>query len=75
MTINEAKQLLAKAQKIAVLTGADMAMESGVTDFRSNEGLYNPLTADMTFHVKMFRTYPERFYSTIKPFYEQCVNG
>ena len=75
MTINEAKQLLAKAQKIAVLTGAGMSTESGLPDFRANEGLYNPLTADMTFHVKMFRTYPERFYSAIKPFYEQCVNA
>ena len=75
MNITEAQKALQKAQKIAVLSGSDMAMESGLPDFRANEGLYNPLTADMTFHVKMFRTYPERFYNAIKPFYEQCVNA
>lgn len=75
MTIQEAREIIANATKIAVLTGAGMSTESGLPDFRSNEGIYNTLTTAMTFHIGMFRIYPRRFYSIIGPFYGQCVNA
>ena len=73
MTIQEAREIIANATKIAVLTGAGMSTESGLPDFRSNEGIYNTLTTAMTFHIGMFRIYPRRFYSVIGPFYGQCA--
>ncbi len=75
MTIKEAKKAVANARKIAVLTGAGMSTESGLPDFRSNEGIYNTLTTAMTFHIGLFRIYPKRFYSVIGPFYGQCVSA
>ena len=75
MTIHDAKQIIANAKNIAVLTGAGMSTESGLPDFRSNEGIYNTLTTAMTFHIGMFKIYPRRFYSVIGPFYSQCVNA
>ncbi len=75
MTIKEAKTMISNAKKIAVLTGAGMSTESGLPDFRSNEGLYNTLTTSMTFHLGMFKIYPKRFYSVIGPFYGQCVGA
>ena len=75
MNIQEAKELLACANKIAVLTGAGMSTESGLPDFRSQTGIYNTLTTALTFHIAMFRIYPKRFYSVIGPFYGQCVSA
>ncbi len=75
MTITEAKAIIAKAQKIAVLTGAGMSTESGLPDFRSIKGIYNTLTTTLTFNIGMFRIYPQRFYKVIGPFYEQCVSA
>ena len=75
MTIKEARKAIANARKIAVLTGAGISTESGLPDFRSNEGIYNTLTMAMTFHIGMFRIYPRRFYSVIGPFYGQCVSA
>ena len=40
-------------------------MESGLSDFWSNEGIYKTLTTAMTFHIGMFRIYPKRFYSVM----------
>lgn len=75
MNTKEAKQLIADAKNIAVLTGAGMSTESGLPDFRSNEGIYNTLTTAMTFHIGLFNIYPNRFYSVIGPFYGQCVSA
>lgn len=35
ITLNEAQKIVANAQKVVVLTGADISTESGVPDFRS----------------------------------------
>ena len=75
MTIKDARKAIANAKKIAVLTGAGMSTESGLPDFRSNEGIYNTLTTAMTFHIGLFRIYPKHFYSVIGPFYGQCVSA
>lgn len=75
MKKKEAKEVLARASKIAVLTGAGMSTESGLPDFRSRTGIYNTLTTALTFHIAMFRIWPKRFYSVIGPFYGQCVSA
>lgn len=41
MGIHKAAELLKQAQQIAVLTGAGISTESGIPDFRSDEGLWN----------------------------------
>ena len=61
MNIQEARELVARASKIAVLTGAGMSTESGLPDFRSQTGIYNTLTTALTFHIAMFRIWPKRF--------------
>ena len=75
MTINEAKQLLTKAQKIDVLTGAGMSTESGLPDFRSINGIYKTLTTALTFNIRLFRIWPRQFYKVIGPFYKDCISA
>lgn len=75
MKIKEAQELVQAAKKIAVMTGAGISTESGLPDFRSNEGIYNTLTTAMTFDIRLFKVLPSRFYNVIGPFYGQCVSA
>lgn len=65
-------ELLADASKIAALTGAGIATESGIPDFRSSTGIYRT-TSEAVFSIDFFNENPGEFYRIFGPFYAQTV--
>ena len=53
---------LRRAGVVTFLTGAGMSTESGIPDFRSNQGLYNSGINEEIFDINVFDRMPERFY-------------
>ncbi len=58
-SINQAREILRKAQRIAVLTGAGISAESGVPTFRDKDGLWRKFSASELANPEAFRTNPQ----------------
>jgi NAD+-dependent protein deacetylase sirtuin 1 len=77
-TLDDAIQLIERAKRIIVVTGAGISVSTGIPDFRSKEGLYNTLdctkygipSAELLFDIEFFNIDPAPFYqfaSTLLP--------
>src|ERR1700690_4642470 len=61
-------ELLRKAQRAVVLTGAGFSTPSGIPDFRSEgTGLWSRDQPMEVASLATFRAHPERFYEWIRP--------
>lgn len=69
-TVEQAIDLLRRAKKIIVLSGAGISTSCGIPDFRSSTGLYAQLQAEgkyeldepqQMFDIHYFREHPEVF--------------
>ena len=67
-------EILRKARKIAVLSGAGMSTESGIPDFRSSNGLYS-YTSEEVFDLDNFNRNPSSFYEIIAPLYDSIMKS
>ena len=72
--IAQFSEILRKAKKIAVLSGAGMSTESGIPDFRSSNGLYS-YTSEEVFDLSNFLRKPESFYEIIAPLYDSIMKS
>ncbi len=64
----QAVELLQRAQRVVVLTGAGISTPSGIPDFRSvGSGLWNFTNPMEVASLWGFRARPERFYEWIRP--------
>ena len=72
--IKSFSEILRKARKIAVLSGAGMSTESGIPDFRSSNGLYS-YTSEEVFDLGNFLRKPESFYEIIAPLYDSIMKS
>jgi NAD-dependent deacetylase len=61
-------RLLQQSRDIVFLTGAGMSTESGIPDFRSNQGLYASGVTEEVFDIDVFRTRPEVFYGFVRAY-------
>ncbi|KAL7419294.1 NAD-dependent histone deacetylase sir2 [Cryptotrichosporon argae] len=77
-TVEDALELLARSQRIIVLSGAGISTSCGIPDFRSADGLYAQLRDEgryelddpqQMFDIAYFRENPEVFYSFAKQIY------
>eukprot|EP00002_Diphylleia_rotans_P030837 TRINITY_DN637_c0_g1_i7.p1 TRINITY_DN637_c0_g1~~TRINITY_DN637_c0_g1_i7.p1 ORF type:complete len:403 (+),score=111.10 TRINITY_DN637_c0_g1_i7:497-1705(+) len=76
-SMEDALELMEKAQNIMVLTGAGVSVSCGIPDFRSSKGLYAQLREkfpelsdpQMLFDIEYFRYEPQAFYSFAKDLY------
>ena len=73
--VEKLAELLRKAKRIAVLTGAGMSTESGIPDYRSTDGLYRTLTSEEVFDIDRFQRNPREFYEVIGPLYCAIVEA
>lgn len=62
-------EYLRQARVVTFLTGAGMSTESGVPDFRSNQGLYQSGINEEIFDIRVFDRRPERFYQLAADFF------
>ena len=67
--IQRVAELICRADRIAVLTGAGMSTESGIPDFRSPTGVYSDERNTNVFDLRYFRANPEGFYRFAQEFY------
>lgn len=72
--ITQFAEILRKAKKIAVLSGAGMSTESGIPDFRSSNGLYS-YTSEEVFDLGNFQRNPGSFYEIIAPLYDSIMKS
>jgi NAD-dependent deacetylase len=71
-----AAELLRKAQRAVVLTGAGFSTPSGIPDFRSEgTGLWSRDEPLEVASLSTFRTDPERFYAWFRPLANQIFNA
>src|SRR5512143_3823061 len=74
--IEDAAELVRKAKRAVVLTGAGISTPSGIPDFRSEgTGLWSrdePLEAAS---IITFRSHPERFYAWFRPLASQICGA
>jgi NAD-dependent deacetylase len=71
-TIEDAAELLRKAKRAVVLTGAGMSTPSGIPDFRSEgTGLWSREEPLEVASLSTFRTAPERFFEWFRPLVAQ----
>src|SRR5262245_22415670 len=74
--IEDAAELLRKAKRIVVLTGAGISSPSGIPDFRSEgSGLWSRYEPMEVASLTAFRTSPERFFNWFRPLAGQIVNA
>ena len=65
--INKLKQAILSSNKIVFFTGAGMSTDSGIPDFRSNNGLYkNNLKAEEILSHSYFMEHPKEFFDFYK---------
>jgi len=73
-TFEDAVKLIQASSNIIVVSGAGISTSLGIPDFRSEDGLYKQLAADLPcefddasqlFHIETFRENPERFYNLV----------
>ncbi|KAI9149851.1 NAD-dependent histone deacetylase sir2 [Blastocladiella emersonii ATCC 22665] len=74
-TVDHVVELLKKAKRIMVVSGAGISVSCGIPDFRSKNGIYSRLTqydlkdpTDM-FDLEYFRNRPETFYAFANEIY------
>ena len=66
--IQQAANLITKAQNIVALTGAGISTPSGIPDFRSpDSGVWDNVDPMMVASIYAFRQNPKAFYDWIKP--------
>ncbi|KAI9302910.1 DHS-like NAD/FAD-binding domain-containing protein [Cunninghamella echinulata] len=74
-TLEDVVELMNKAEKIMVVTGAGVSVSCGIPDFRSETGIYSRLQEyqlddpQQMFDIEYFRDSPEIFYSFAKELY------
>ena len=74
-SFEHAVELIHKAKKIIVLTGAGVSVSCGIPDFRSKNGIYSRLSEfqlsdpQEMFDLEYFKFKPETFYSFAKEIY------
>lgn len=74
--IEDAAELLRKAKRIVVLTGAGISSPSGIPDFRSEgSGLWSRDEPMEVASLSAFRTSPERFFNWFRPLAGQIFNA
>lgn len=74
--IEDAAELLRKAKRIVVLTGAGISSPSGIPDFRSEgSGLWARDEPMEVASLSTFRTSPERFFNWFRPLAGQIFNA
>ena len=64
--INNVVQLIKKADKITVLTGAGISVESGIPDFRSKGGLWDKYDPFVYAHIDSFLKDPYKVWDMLK---------
>ena len=57
--LNEARRILGKARRVAVLTGAGISAESGIPTFRGEEGLWKSYSPAQLANAEAFAADPE----------------
>ncbi|KAG9396517.1 SIR-2 [Carpediemonas membranifera] len=70
-SVNKGVEIIAKARRILVLTGAGISVSCGIPDFRSKDGLYSKVRArfpelddpTLMFDLAYFKKNPKVFYS------------
>lgn len=74
--IEDAAELLRKAKRIVVLTGAGISSPSGIPDFRSEgTGLWSRDEPMEVASLTAFRTAPERFFNWFRPLAGSIFNA
>ena len=74
--IEDAAELVRKARRAVVLTGAGISTPSGIPDFRSEgTGLWSRDEPMEVASLITFRTAPERFFNWFRPLAEQIFNA
>jgi len=73
--INRAVQDIFKAKKTIVLTGAGISVESGIPDFRSEQGLWSKYDPEEYAHIDTFRAQPEKVWVMLKEMMELIVKA
>ncbi|HKY55532.1 MAG TPA: Sir2 family NAD-dependent protein deacetylase, partial [Anaerolineales bacterium] len=74
--IEDAAELLRKAKRIVVLTGAGFSSPSGIPDFRSDgSGLWSRDEPMEVASLTTFRTSPERFFNWFRPLAGQIFHA
>ena len=72
--INKLKKMIEESKTIVAFTGAGVSTESGIPDFRSDDGLYNDNSYDISPEIMLsagfFYHNPEKFYE----FYKSKMN-
>ena len=73
--IEQAAQLVAKAQRIVALTGAGISVPSGIPDFRGNSGLWVGQDPLEVASAHAFAAHPDRFFRWIRPLLDQVLSA
>jgi NAD-dependent deacetylase len=73
--INRAVQDILTAKKTIVLTGAGISVESGIPDFRSDQGLWSKYDPEEYAHIDAFRTQPEKVWGMLKEMMELIIKA
>ena len=74
--LEDAAELLRKAKRVVVLTGAGISTPSGIPDFRSEgTGLWSRDEPLEVASLQTFRTSPERFFNWFRPLAGQIFNA
>src|SRR5512144_2189096 len=74
--IEDAAELVRKAKRAVVLTGAGISTPSGIPDFRSEgTGLWSRDEPLEVASLSTFRTSPERFFQWFRPLATQIYNA
>src|SRR5512141_2339674 len=74
--IEDAAELVRKAKRAVVLTGAGISTPSGIPDFRSEgTGLWSRDEPLEIASLSTFRTHPERFYAWFRPLATQIFDA
>ncbi|MFH1464882.1 MAG: NAD-dependent deacylase [Pseudomonadota bacterium] len=68
--LEQAAQALAKARYAIALTGAGMSVESGIPDFRSEDGLWNRFPPDQYATLSAFNADPARCWAMLRAMLE-----
>ena len=74
--IEDAAELLRRAKRVVVLTGAGISSPSGIPDFRSEgSGLWSRDEPMEVASLTAFRTSPERFFNWFRPLARHIYNA
>jgi NAD-dependent deacetylase len=74
----EAKKLIDESKKIVILSGAGISTNTGIPDFRGENGIYTKAdieNPELIFDYYYFKDHPELFYNFHKKFLEYVENA